>query len=236
MYEYHNNILSIPARLLYEDWALITYNNYQNLCKRGKLIRTKEGRGPGNEPFVSFHDLPVHQGVDFKKVCKEGLGEPKEVVVRNKLESYIIPDVKAIRFFAEHRKPCGKSISLEDQRIKATNAIILNAIRMVLNDRLKKSKTFGRKPTEIWKNISEAVNAIDPDKWVFSLPGNPRRLKAKYEEYLKHEYEVFLHKGEGQKNAQIIKDDIADFILAKYCLPVKMSIPEVLQAYENEAE
>ncbi|MBS7234301.1 hypothetical protein KHA90_25265, partial [Flavobacterium psychroterrae] len=65
---------------------------------------------------------------------------------------------------------------------------------------------------------------------------NPRRLKAKYEEYLKHEYEVFLHKGEGQKNAQIIKDDIADFILAKYCLPVKMSIPEVLQAYENEAE
>jgi hypothetical protein len=235
MYEHHNNLLSIPAKLLYEDWGLVTYKNYLKLCTRGKLVRTKEGRGPGNEPFVSFHDLPVHQGVDFKKLCIEALGEPKEVVVRNKLENYIIPDVKAIRFFAEHRKPCGKPISLEDQRIKATNAIILNAIRIVLNDRLTKSKTFGRKPTEIWKNISDAVNAINPKKWIFSLPGNPRRLKAKYEEYLKNGYEVFLHKGEGQKNAQKIKDEIADFILAKYCLPNKMSIPEVLQEYDREA-
>lgn len=235
MYEYHNNLLSIPAKLLYEDWGLISYDNYLKLCSRGKLIRTKEGRGPGNEPFVSFHDLPVHQGVDFKKLCVDGLGEPKEVIVRNKLESYILPDVKAIKFFAEHRKPCGKSISLEDQRVKATNAIILNAIRIVLNDRLTKSKAFGRKPTEIWKNISEAVNAINPQKWTYSLPGNPRRLKAKYDEYLKNGYEVFLHKGEGQKNAQKIKDEIADFILAKYCLPIKMSIPEVLQEYDREA-
>lgn len=68
------------------------------------------------------------------------------------------------------------------------------------------------------------------------MPGNPRRLKAKYDDYLKNGYEVFLHKGEGQKNAQIIKDEIADFILAKYCLPNKMSIPEVLEDYDREAE
>ncbi|WP_369617836.1 hypothetical protein [Flavobacterium sp. CFS9] len=235
MYEYHNNILSIPAKLLYEDWGLISYGNYQKLCNRGKLIRTKEGRGPGNEPFISFHDLPVHQGTDFKKVCIEKLKDPKDVVVRNHLEKYILPDSKAIKFFAEHRKPCGKPLSLEDQREKATNAIILNAIKTVLNDRLVRSKVFGRKTTEIWKNISEAVNAINTKKWTYSLPGNPRRLKAKYDEYLKNGYEVFLHKGEGQKNAQIIKDEIADFILAKYCLPIKMSIPEVLQDYEREA-
>ncbi|WP_281233464.1 hypothetical protein [Flavobacterium gelatinilyticum] len=235
MYEYHNNTLSIPARLLFDDWGLISYDNYQNLCKRGKLVRTKEGRGPGNEPFVSFHDLPVHKGVDFKKVCIEGLGEPKEVVVRNQLENYILPDPKAIKFFAEHRKPCGKPLSLEDQREKATNVTILNAIQTVLNNPSIKYKMFGRKKTQIWQNISEAVNAVNPKKWTYSLPGNPRRLKAKYEEYIPNKYEVFLHKGEGQKNAQIIKDEIADFILAKYCLPIKMSIPEVLKDYEREA-
>ena len=37
MYEYHNNILSIPAKLLYEDWSLISYKNYNVLCHRGKL-------------------------------------------------------------------------------------------------------------------------------------------------------------------------------------------------------
>jgi hypothetical protein len=235
MYEYHNNILSIPAKLLYEDWGLVSYDNYQALCKRGKLIRTKEGRGPGNEPFVSFHDLPIHQGVDFKKVCLENLKNPKDVIVRNHLENYIMPDPKAIQFFAQHRKPCGKSISLEDQREKATNAMILNAIQMVLKDKSAQVKMFGRKTTGIWINISEAVNAIDTKKWTYSLPGNWRRLKAKYEEYIPNNYEVFLHKGEGKKNAQKIKDEIADFILAKYCLPNKMSIPEVLEDYEREA-
>ena len=231
MYEYHNNILSIPAKLLYEDLGLMTYANYKLMCHRDKLIRTKEGRGSGNEAFVSFHDLPYN----YKTICINHLGDPKEVVVRNQLESYIVPDSKAIKFFSEHRKPCGKPISLEDQREKATNAIILNAIQTVLNDRSSKSKMFGRKTTEVWKNISEAVNAINADKWTFSLPGNSRRLKAKYDDYLKSGYEVFLHKGEGQKNAQKIKDEIADFILAKYCLPNKMSIPEVLQDYDREA-
>lgn len=134
----------------------MAYRTYHTLCQRGKLIRTKEGRGSGNEAFVSFHDLPYN----YKTICINHLGDPKEVVVRNQLESYIVPDSKAIRFFSEHRKPCGKPISLEDQREKATNAIILNAIQTVLNDRSSKSKMFGRKTTEVWKNISEAVNAV----------------------------------------------------------------------------
>ena len=235
MYEYHNNILSIPAKLLYEDWSLLSYDNYLKLCSRGKLIRTKEGRGPGNEPFVSFHDLPVHQGVDFKKVCITNLKPPKDVIVRNHLEAYILPDIKAAKFFAEHRKPNGRPLSDEDQREKATNAMILNGIKMLFTDPKLKRKSFGTKTSHVWNEVSIAVNAINPKRWTYSLPGNPRRLKAKYDEYLKNGYEVFLHKGEGQKNAQIIKDEIADFILAKYCLPIKMSIPAVLEDYDREA-
>lgn len=235
MYEYHNNTLSIPAKLLYEDWGLISYDNYKILCHRGKLVRTKEGRGPGNEPWVSFHDLPVHQGTDFKKVCIEKLKNPKDVIVRNQLEAYILPDSKAAKFFAEHRKPNGRPLSDEDQREKATNAMILNGIQMLFNDPKLKRKAFGTKMTTVWNEVSIAVNGINPKRWTFSLPGNPRRLKSKYDDYLENGYEVFLHKGEGQKNAQIIKDEIADFLLAKYCLPNKMSIPEVLADYDKEA-
>jgi hypothetical protein len=232
MYQYHNNILSIPARLLYEDWSLLSYDNYQKLCQRGKLIRTKEGKGMDNEPFVSVYDLPVHRGVNYKEKCFTELGNPKETMVRNQLENYLFPDSKAITFFANHRKPNGKLLSIEDQREKATNAMILNAIQIVFKDKSTEIKIFG-KTTKIWENISNAVNAIDTEKWKYDLPGNWRRLKNKYDDYLKNSYEIFLHKGEGQKNAQIIKGEIADFLLAKYCLPNKLSIPMLMQEYRN---
>lgn len=229
MYEYHNNTLSIPASLLYEDWGLMAYNTYRSHCNRGKLIRTKEGRGKDNEAFVSFYDLPS----DIKSICIDKLGKPEEVIVRNQLESYIIPDTRAAKFFSDHRKPNGKPLSDDDKREKATNAMILNAIQTVLKDRSAQIKMFGRKKTEVWQNISEAVNAVNPKKWKFDLPGNHRRLKAKYDDYLKNGYEVFLHKGEGLKNAQKIKGDIADFLLAQYSLPNKPSIPMLMAIYNK---
>ncbi len=232
MYEYHNNLLSIPARLLYEDWSLMSYDNYKMSCRRGRLIRTKEGRGEGNEAFVSFYDLPI----SIKKFCIEKLGDPKEVVVRNQLENYIIADHQAVQFFARHRKPDGVPLSEELQREKATNAMILNGIKTVFKDNRTIIKMFGKNRTKIWENISDAVNAINTSKWTFSLPGNPRRLKSKYDEYVKEGFEVLLHKGEGRKNAQKIKGAIADFFLAQYCLPMKLTIPEVMERYNERRE
>jgi hypothetical protein len=227
MYEYHNNILSIPAKLLYEDWALMSYDNYKFKCRIGKIVRTKLGKGAGNEAFVSFYDLPI----DIKTVCVQKLKDPKEIVVRNLLENYIVPDTKAIQFFASHRKPNGKPLSEDDQREKATNAIILNAIKLVFNDKGVKEKMFGKMKTKIWENISDAVNNINPTKWSYSLPGNPRRLQTKYDEYLINGYKAFIHAGEGLENARIIKGEIADYILSQYCLPIKLTIPMVLARY-----
>ena len=230
MYEYQNNMLSIPAKLLYEDWGLMAYNTYNSYCTRGKLIRTKEGRGAGNTAYISFYDLPF----DIKKVCIEKLGDPSKIVVRNILENYMVPDPDAARFYSEHRKPNGKPLSDEDKAEKTTNAIVLNAIQMVFNDP-KRSFKRGLSSQEKWTEVSKSVNALSTTKWQCSLPGNWRRLKAKYEDYLRNGYEVFLHKGEGQKNAIKIKGEIADFLLAQYCLPIKRSIPEVMEFYDKEA-
>ena len=247
MYEYHNNKLSIPARFLYEDWGLMTISNYFKSCSRGKLVRTKEGKGEGNEAWVSFYDLPK----PIKEFAQSKLGDPKKVVVRNKLEEYIVPDSAAAKFFAEHRKPNGRNLSIEDQREKATNAMILNAIKVVLSDVNIQKKVFGSKKLKIWENLSEAVNHLDSigeddkdfnttsgigKKWLFSLPGNPRRLKSKYDSYISNGYSEFLHKGEGKKNAQKIKGDVADFILGQYALPTKIKIPELVERYEMEAQ
>ncbi|MGV4506724.1 hypothetical protein ACQ1QD_11670, partial [Ornithobacterium rhinotracheale] len=88
MYAYQNNIVSIPAKLLYEDWAIISYDYYKVLCRRGKLVRTKEGRGQDNQAWVSFHDLPVVKGINLKEYCVRALGRPEDNLVRNQLEKY----------------------------------------------------------------------------------------------------------------------------------------------------
>ncbi len=232
MYAYQNNILSIPAKLLYEDWKVMSYKSYNLNCFRGKLIRTKEGRGKGNEAWVSFYDLDI----DLQERAIKEFGHPKDMVIRNELEKYITTDMQAIKFFARHRKPNGKPLSDEEQREKATNAMICNAITTVLGDPVILKRAFGKKRTKVWENISDAVNGLNPNKWNYKLPGKWRPLKRRYEAYISEGYNTFIHKGEGQKNASVIKGDIADFILAQYALPIGLTIPEVIERYETESK
>lgn len=231
MYAYQNNILSIPAKLLYKDWEIISYDYYKVLCRRGKFVKTKDGKGLGNQAWVSFNDLPVVKGIDIKAFCLRTLGNPKDVLVVNKLEEFIIPDTKAIDFFAQHIKPNGKPLTFDQQREKATNAMILNAIEMLMKDRVNCNKVFGKKKTKIWQNISEAVNALNTEKWHYNLPANPRSLKRRYNEYLSNRYMTFIHKGEGSANALKVTADIERLIIALHCLPNKPYITSTHDAY-----
>ncbi len=214
MYQYQNNILSIPAKLLYDELDLMAYDTYQKWCARGKLVRTKEGRGSGNTAWVSFHDIKEDW---VKNAVKAFLGSPDKVVSKNLLEEYITPDHRATNFFASHRKPNGKTLSFDKQIEKATSAMILNAIEKVFKQR----GALVRKKKEAWNNVSEAVNALDKNKWNYKLPKNPRSLERRYKRYLKDGYASFIHAGEGSDNARKVTAQIENLILSLYCLPNK---------------
>jgi hypothetical protein len=238
MYKYIDNILSIPARLLYKDWKLMTYDTYLKKCDRGKLVRTKEGRGKGNEAYISYYDLPF----EIQEFCILQLGDPKEKAIENELEEYLVPDINATKFYARYRKPNGEALTRDKQLEKVNNCIILNAIQTVFNDKGAMTKLFGRKRTRIWENMSEAVNLIDIKKRPFKLPGTGRTLQRRYEDYIKlqdangHGYDLFIHGGDGNDNKKVLKGKVADYILALYSLPVKYSVPEVLEQYNQVRE
>ncbi len=230
MYAYYNNLLSIPAKILYEDMELISYATYFKWCQRKKLVRTNEGKGKGNCAWVSFYDISEEW---VKNAIKAKYGDPKEKVIENILERYIEADPMAIKFFADHIKPNGKHLSAKDQRIRSTSVSILNAIQTVLNDR----SALGKKSTKIWKNISEGVNCLDTKKWQYKLPTNHRALQRKYSAYLKQGYDAFIHAGEGSKNAKKITQEIGNYLIALYSLPTgKLTIPEVLERYNKARE
>ena len=124
MYAYKDNRLSIPARLLYDDWGLMSYDYYKKLCSRGKLITTQPGKGLGNEAWVSFHELPVVKGVNIKEFCVRMLGRPEDSkILQNDLEPLLVPDLEAINFFSGHRKPNGKPLKIEEQRAYQKSSI-----------------------------------------------------------------------------------------------------------------
>ncbi len=231
-YLYHNNILSIPASLLYEDWAVMSYSNYNIRCHRRQLIRSREGKGAGNEALLSFYHLPP----ELQELCIEKLGKPEEVTVINLLEPYIEFDKNASKYYADHRTPEGKSISPEKQRQRTLNCCILNAIQTIFKDNGVANKMFGKRKMKIWDNVSDAVNKLDTKKWDHSLPTAAKNLRLRYNDYLKNGYQTFIHKNEGNQNTTKIKGDVADFILAFYSLPIKLTIPMVLSKYNEVKE
>lgn len=229
MYEYFNNVLSIPAKVLYEDLKLMSYDAYKRKCSAGKLVRTREGKGLGTPALVSYNDLPA----DIKQAVTEKYGNPYQAAAKNQLKNYIVPDTACLTFFAGYRKPNGKPLDIDKQKELATNCLILNAIQTVLNEKASKSKALGNKKTKIWAVLSDAVNNLSTVEYTHSLPGNERSLQRRYMSYLKNGYSDFIHGGIGTENSTKIKGDVHDFLLATYCLPNKPTVPMVLTKYNQ---
>lgn len=109
-YEYYNNILSIPASLLYEDWGVMSRDSYFKKCKKGELAVSRRACR-GNYALLSYHDLPE----EIKTMCKEKLGDYNKVVQRNDLEPYIVPDAAAIRFSRNIETPTGENCRIKSK-------------------------------------------------------------------------------------------------------------------------
>lgn len=229
-YTYHENVLSIPASLLYEDWGVMSRETYFKKCQRRQLIISRRACR-GCEALLSYHDLPEY----IKDICKEKLGHYEEVVYRNDLEKYIIPDSGAISFFAEHRTPEGNRLDFKKQVERANNCQILNAITAYLQ-----AKNFVSLPkkqkTKIWEEISKGVNTLDKAKWKHSLPTSDKNLKIRYKRYMEEGYASFIHANEGNLYTAIIKGEVADWVLAVYSLPIKYTIPELIAMYNEIRE
>lgn len=195
-YQYHNHTLSIPASLLYNEWEVLSYDNYKKKCQSGKLVRTRPGGGKGNEALISYHDLPE----SIKAICMEKLGHYKDVMVVNHLETEITTDIKAKDFFSAHTRPDGTKLEPKDQTIRYNSCLVLNAIKRILLDRRQSTKVFGKNRVKIWQNISDAVNTLDFVRWDHNLPRNAQSLQRKYNRYLEEGYSVFIHANEGNKH------------------------------------
>lgn len=232
MYEYHNNTLSIPARLLYEELALMAYKTYNIWCFRGKLKRTKEGKGAGNEAFVAFESLPD----EFQEAVTEVLGPPQKA---NQIifTEYIREDISARKFFNTYTLPTGEALPDKNKIEYIANAEVFNAITEVLGSITSRKRALNSK-IKPWEKLTKVISEIPKHKWNHSLPNNERRLQDKYKKYINEGYQSLIHAGFGHKNSEKLNDEAKSWVLARWSDRVKKcaSYNQLLREYNEMAK
>ncbi len=210
----------------------MTKSKYEQDCYRKKLNRIKKG-GNGRSALVEWESIDI----SIRERIIEQIGyDPKDRGKPNSFKDSIVIDTEAKEFFEEYRKSNGERLSERQIKQYTARASVFNAIKDLLEERARLRSAFGKGPAQLWKNIAKALTELPQDKFPHKLPKHHRRLQDTYKRYIQNGYVGLLHKGLENDNSQKIKGDIADWLLATYCLPNKMKVPAMMKLYNEVKE
>ncbi|MXV37698.1 kinase [Flavobacteriaceae bacterium Ap0902] len=228
MFEYYENTLCIHAAWLYEDAEIMSEPNYKALLRRGKITRLVNG-GNGRKALVAFESIPKR----FKELIIEQVGDPYEKTKHIIFRDYIKPDYKAEAFYRDYTLEDGSALP-EDTQIEYTHtAMILNTCHHVITN-VVTCRKFGGK-VKAWKKMAEAVANLPEHTYKHKLPSNHRRLKQKYNAYLKEGYECLIHGNFLNTAAQKLTEDATRWVLARWSNQVNKCTTLIqLQAEYNQ--
>ena len=221
MPEYYNNILCVSKPELTDgEEPIISSEAYKHYVKRFAHVRVRRG-SPAGPALLNWELLRA----DMKRRYIQLNGDPRNLVKsESPLKRHITPDGAAFTYFATYQKPDGKPLEEERQIEYTTNACVLNAIGRRYAEAAQNHKRAGNAPKKLWPVMAQELLQVetDPRKGGFAhtLPTNYKRLQEKYAQYMqggKPNYDVLIHRGIGNKSAQIIDEQVERLILSLYC-------------------
>lgn len=87
----------------------------------------------------------------------------------------------------------------------------------------------------MWDRMLEAIQNL-PETWQHTRYKNVLSFKRALKRYEDEGYISIVSGKWLNANASVIVGDVADFLLAQYCLPIKYTTPELLKVYESVRE
>lgn len=232
MVEYYNNTLALEANWLLEH-EIISESNYKQLSARQQLQVVR--RGCLNTPaLVAYDSMPDR----FKRKVVEVIGKsPYEVVKTNQLQVLISDNVEISQYFENYKLVDGRFIPQNTRHEYYINAIVLEAIHVLITDKKAKRSALGHKTAKIWEKIAESVLELDRTRFPHSLPANPRRLEDKYKKYRKEGAQSLIHKNFANNNAAKVDDkDKESVIIELLAAPNNLDNAQVMKFYNLIAE
>lgn len=221
--------------------AGILYFDTSDMKAIGVSINTlRSAKSRGSKSYVIIDDPDDRRRLlveydslkpQLKERTQEWLGEcPYSYHQKAWITSYVQPDAKAYRYLKTYRID-DKGLGDEDIEryyiaIKWLNMIIQIADNKAL------LKTQGISKAQFWNTVCTLIQTNN-----IRLPYSYQRLLKRVKEYKDQSYNAVIKTGNyGTQNGTIITDEIAEWLVAQYALPIKHKCPYMLVLYKKEAE
>ena len=222
--EYYNNILCVEAQELI-SYGVMTESVYRNMTVRKQLSIVR--RGCRNTPaLVAVDSLPRA----YYLLMVERIGDPKTVVPKQTFADRLVPDPEAFDFFSKYRTVSGERLPDEKVREYCQNASVLNALKVVRQDKRAARGATGGKRTGFWEKTAETLAALKAEIG-HTLPENPMRLKEKYRQYVNDSYTALVSRKFGNSNSLKVNDAIRRLVLSLFAMPNKPYSSDVHDLY-----
>ncbi|MGM8362094.1 hypothetical protein ACSV4D_09285 [Flavobacterium sp. ARAG 55.4] len=227
MFEYQQNTLCVASTWLWDN-QIVSQVNFNNLVQRGQIKRVTIG-GNGRKALVAYESIPDR----FKKKIREKGIDPYASVKNIVFGDYMEWDHDAEHYFRDYILENGSHLPEEKQSEYTHQAIMFNAVMHIATNVVVQKRFGGKK--QMWDRMLEAIGNL-PETWLHTRYKNVVSFKRALQKYQDEGYSSIVSGKWMNSNPSKIVDEVADFILSQYCLPVKYTTSEVLKIYESVRE
>ena len=227
MFQYKQNALCVSGAWLYSE-GIMSEANYKQMCFNGKIKKMTVG-GNGRQALVAYESIPER----FKKLIIDKVGDPYATAKKIIFADYMIWSNEAEEFFKAYLLADGTMLPEEKQVEYTHQAIMFNAVHHISTNVVVQKRFGGKK--EMWDRMLSAISSL-PETWQHTRYKNVVSFKRAFKRYEAEGYGSIVSGKWLNTNSSKIVDDVADWILAQYCLPIKYTISEVAKLYESVRE
>lgn len=227
MFEYQQNTLCVASTWLINE-GFMSDSNFKLLVYRNKIKKLTIG-GNGRKALVAYESIPDR----FKKLIREKVGDPYASVKNIVFGDYMEWDHNAEQYFSTYLLENGSHLPEEKQTEYTHQAVMFNAVKHIANNVVVQKRFGGKK--QMWDRMLEAIGNL-PETWQHTRYKNVVSFKRAIHKYEQEGYGSIVSGKWLNSNPSKIVDEVADWILSQYCLPVKYTISEVQGIYESVRE
>jgi hypothetical protein len=187
-YEFYNGKLGLNIKYLTDDRCAdnsIKVIKYNALFKRmrSKTCTEKQLRRAslGSEALILFSSIERN----WKDQITIKFGKPEEEVKKSWFSDNYRADREAFDFYVSHRFGANNDTKLDLDKVEeyTYNASVLNTVVLMKNNRKEYARALGFTKLDIWKSLSNDVNAFR--EVPHTLPNSKDGLRRKASEYAK---------------------------------------------------